>query len=511
MRVKVIAKLPNAPETPVPDYAIRPSSFVISVGTHAALIAALWSVRFTAEPVPRPVYDEFIKPNQHRIVLYDFRKPVPDVNSAKRLGRAKQPQGAELSRQTIIASSPKPKSRQVFISVPMPKVQLPRDIPAPIVVVQVATVSAPPPPPRPEPPKPKRFVPPPPSQPPPKLPASTPVLDTQVPALSNPVANPAPATPRLTFSEVAAPKPKQFVAPPLAQPPPKLPASAPLLDTQVPALSNPVANPAPATPGLTFSDVAAPPQKAPEAVKPKAGDAKTDLAMASLHPAPSADPPVPEGERPGKFSKAPTQGEAASGEPNGRAALTVPDLTIRNPPLEAAPKIATEEIRYAERVRSVPVSTLSVPLRPSSRMIPAAMDALFKGRNVYTMVIPMEHIPAYTGDWILWFANRGPKVEETPLVRAPVPLRKREPVDQAPANARTRQRIQFSATLRKDGRLDGITLLTKTSAAIQHAVFQDVTAWEFQPATSDGVAVDVDVVLEIPFSLPLALASNSPQ
>jgi hypothetical protein len=458
MRVKVIAKLPNAPETPVPDYAIRPSSFVISVGTHAALIAALWSVRFTAEPVPRPVYDEFIKPNQHRIVLYDFRKPVPDVNSAKRLGRAKQPQGAELSRQTIIASSPKPKSRQVFISVPMPKVQLPRDIPAPIVVVQVATVSAPPPPPRPEPPKPKRFVPPPPQQ--------------QAP---------------------------------------KLPASAPVLDTQVPALSNPVANPAPATPGLTFSDVAAPPQKAPEAVKPKAGDAKTDLAMASLHPAPSADTPVPVGDRPGKFSKAPTQGEAASGEPNGRAALTVPDLTIRNPLPETAPKIATEEIRYAERVRSVPVSTLSVPLRPSSRMIPAAMDALFKGRNVYTIVIPMEHIPAYTGDWILWFANRGPKVEETPLVRAPVPLRKREAVDQAPANARTRERIQFSATLRKDGKLDGITLLTKTTAAIQHAVFQDVTAWEFQPATSDGVAVDVDVVLEIPFSLPLALASNSSQ
>lgn len=456
MRVRVIARL--VPDAPVPAYTIRPSSISISVGIHAALITALWFVKFPATQVQRPVYDEFIKPNEHKILLYDFRRNVPDVNPAKQIGQAKQPRGAELSRQTIIASSPKPKSREVFISVPVPKIQIPQDIPAPLMVVRMATVSAPPPPPKPAPPKPRQFVPPKPSEQPPKLPMRTPVLDTQVPAL------PSPTIPTLAV-----------------------------------------------TPRITFSEVAAPPQKAPESTKSKVGNATTDLAVASLHPAESPDTPVPNGERPGKFSKAPTQGEVASGEPNGRAGLTVPDLTVRNPLPEAPPKVATEEIRYAERVRSVPVSTLSVPLRPSSRMIPAALDALFKGRNVYTIVIPMEHIPAYTGDWILWFADRGAKEGDTPVMRAPVPLRKLEAVDQAPPNARTRERIQFTAILGKNGRLDRIALLTKATPAVQHAVFQDVTAWEFQPATSDGVAVDIDVVLEIPFSLPTVLARNSPQ
>jgi hypothetical protein len=39
-------------------------------------------------------------------------------------------------------------------------------------------------------------------------------------------------------------------------------------------------------------------------------------------------------------------------------------------------------------------------------------------------------------------------------------------------------------------------------------VIQDLASWEFKPATRDGAAVDVDVVLEIPFSLPPEIASH---
>jgi hypothetical protein len=457
MRVKLKAAV-SGEGLCAPDYPIRARSFVFSVATHALIVGWLLTVRFPlTAPTETPVQEAFFRPNEHKILLYDFRRRVPDVNPVRKLGRAKQPQGAELSRQTIIASSPKPKSTQVLISVPVPKLQIPQDIPAPLMVLQMAAVAPPPPPP--EPPKPKQFVPPKPSQQTPKLPMQTPVLDaTQAPSLSSPLASSAPPVPRIALTQVAVPQPK-----------------------------------------------------APEAPTPKTGDAKAELAVASLHPAESLDTPVPNGERQARFSKAPAQGEPASGEPNGRVALAVPDLTVRNPLPETAPKIAVEEILYAERVRGVPVSTLSVPLRPSSRMIPAAVDAQFKGRNVYTIVIPMERIPEYTGDWILWFADRGSKAGETPVMRAPVPLRKLAAVDQTPANLRTRERIQFSAILGKNGRLDRITILTRTTTAVQHAVFQDVTAWEFQPATSDGVAVDVDVMVEIPFSLPPALASNSSQ
>lgn len=254
--------------------------------------------------------------------------------------------------------------------------------------------------------------------------------------------------------------------------------------------------------------ISASPKSAPETPIPHPGNDRADIAVAALHPTENPDTPIPVGDRPGQFSKAPERGEAASGDDNNRAALTVPDLTIRNAKPEAIPPIATEEILYTQRVRSVSAATLSVPLRPGSRMIPAGVDAHFKGRNVYTIVIPMEHMSAYAGDWILWFAERDSKAGETPVMRAPVPFRKVEPVDQAPPNERTSERIQFSATLGKNGRLNGIALLTKASAGVQHAVLEDVTSWEFQPATSDGAAVEVDVVLEIPFNLPIAIAKG---
>jgi len=135
-------------------------------------------------------------------------------------------------------------------------------------------------------------------------------------------------------------------------------------------------------------------------------------------------------------------------------------------------------------------------------MIPQSVDARFRGRNVYTIVIPMEHMPAYSGDWIMWFADRESKPGETPVVRAPIPFQKLEPVDQTATN-RTGARIQFAAILRKDGKLDGTTLVTQANPAVTRAVFEDVTAWEFRPASRDGVPVDVDVVIEIPFRLPV--------
>lgn len=143
-------------------------------------------------------------------------------------------------------------------------------------------------------------------------------------------------------------------------------------------------------------------------------------------------------------------------------------------------------------------------------MIPQAVDVQFQGRNVYTIVIPMEHMPAYAGDWIMWFAERDTKLGETPVMRAPVPFRKLEAVDEQSASARIGQRIQLAATLDKNGKLDGVTLMSTTTPSVQRAVFQDINSWEFQPATRNGAPVDVDVYLEIPFSLPAAVARGAP-
>jgi TonB family protein len=166
-------------------------------------------------------------------------------------------------------------------------------------------------------------------------------------------------------------------------------------------------------------------------------------------------------------------------------------------------------ILYLDRVRGIPVTGLSVPLRPSTRTIPAAIDARFRGRNVYTTVIPIENLPAYTGDWILWFAEPEAKPGETPLVRAPIPFRKVEPVTDPPPANQAGRRVQVAATLDKNGKLKKVSVVTAPVPGLAEAVMTDVTSWEFKPATRNGVAVEVEVVIEIPFNGPRVLTNNT--
>jgi hypothetical protein len=123
-------------------------------------------------------------------------------------------------------------------------------------------------------------------------------------------------------------------------------------------------------------------------------------------------------------------------------------------------------------------------------------------------VVPIENLPAYSGDWILWFAERQPVPGESPVMRAPLPYRKLEPADQKPAGTSSTERVQASAILQKDGKLATIALSTKAGPDVAEAMRGDLEAWEFKPATRDGVPIDVEVVLEITFNFPLAVAKQ---
>jgi len=433
---------------PLPDYPLRPTSFVASLCVHGSIIAGLaFLSAIDVTPSARPVYDEFIKPHEQHIRFYDFRQ-IPEVAPQNKAEHLETPRGRERSKQIVIATSPKPKSTQQFITVPAPVIEIHQDIPVPMMVAKLDTKVAPPP----EQPKPRNFVPPPPAKREPALPIPTPVV-------------------------------------------------------AAPAIAMTVSAPPPPVPSLSLAAVPAPPRPAPEAPTASAGNANADVAVASLHATENLEATVPNGSRPAEFSKAPSIGPTTRGGTS--AAVVVPDLTIKQPKAEEIPPLPTHQILYADIVRNIPSATLSAPLRPSSRSIPQNLNTRFTGRNVYTMVIAMENLVEYSGDWILWFADRQEKPGGTPLVRAPVPLRKLEVIDHAPPSGRMGARIQIAAVLHKNGKLDGVTFLTDTAPGVQRAVLQDVTAWEFQPATRDGASLEVDVVLEIPFSLPMAIAKGA--
>ncbi len=472
MLIRIRVPFRAAHETPLMPpaaYPIRPASLVISLGIHGIAVLCLLSASPQGADSRTPIMDELVQLKTHKIIYYDFRRKPPDVEPLKRLGNSPRPRGVVLSKQAVIATSPKPKSTQQMIWIPAPKIQIQQDVPLPNLIAR---------------------------------------MKTSLPSL---LAMPTPAPPE--------PKPvRRFVPPSASLRQPKLP-----LPTQVSELpaapsigSQAMPNPLPPATAMSsiLPGVALPTSIAPVSPVANAGNAKADIAIASLHPAENASAAVPDGGRPGRFSKAPDKGAPATGELGKSGAVNVPDLTIRDDktkPVKALPEpIRTKVVLYTERVRSIPFSTLSVPLRPSSRTIPTNVDARFQGRNVYTMVVPIENLPAYGGDWIVWFAERQSVPGNTPLMRAPLPFRKMEPIDQAPFSNSAQARVQISAVLDKDGRLDNLVILTRPLTISEQVVIQDLASWEFKPAMRDGIPIDVEVVIEIPFSLPTAVAKRAP-
>src|ERR1019366_10013675 len=100
-------------------------------------------------------------------------------------------------------------------------------------------------------------------------------------------------------------------------------------------------------------------------------------------------------------------------------------------------------VLYSEKVRLGMPSTFAAPLRPGARSLPRAVELRFQGRVVFTFVLPIENFPSYTGDWILWYAERAQDPSTSPAaVKAPIPYRKLEAVGQPTLAGKNEARIQ---------------------------------------------------------------------
>jgi hypothetical protein len=490
-------------------YHIHPSSFVFSILFHVVVVTGLLLLP-TFEPedqthsIDKPIYTQIIKPQEQKIVWYSPpKKKLPDVTAQERIGTFPTPRAPKKSAVAIIATAPKPKSVKQFIWQPVPKVEIHQDLPAPNLIARAAmAIPAPPPPPE---PKPKIDKP------------DTAGVKAQQPNISPPAPNGDVNKAEQTNTQpVEIPKPrKNFVPPPPSQRPAR--AVIPVQTADVPVPDSNITGAATARAALpdgigapSFSKGAPPPPNAPPGPTNAAGNGKVDIAVVGLNPNDKGK--VPDGSRPGQFAQAPAVGEIATGEVSG--GIGVPNLTIHDdrkpvppPPVDPPRKV----VLYADRLRSLPISTLSVPLRPASRSIPASIEGRFQGRNVYTMVIPIENLAEYSTDWIIWFAEREPRpgAGEVLNMRAPIPLRKFESVEPVPPGARTELRVQLAGVISKEGKLQVRALLRNLSPALESAVLRDVGSWEFKPATRDGAPIDIDVVIEIPFSLPPQVAQSS--
>lgn len=434
-------------------YPLRWGSFFGSFGLHWLLIGVMVFLVTQHRILETTLYYEPAQPPERKTLYFDVRYQLPEVTSAKKLSTA-DPRGAEVSKHTVVATSPSANSNQQIILQPMPLPELPKDVVTPDFTARLNVELPPPPKPAPK----RSFIPPPVERP--QQPAAISTID---------IPNAPPSTTLSSSSSV-------------------------LINTQLPSAPSPPSVPSPSK----------------EPPVGSVGNASADVTVANLR-SNEAKAENPAGSRSGQFSKAPVQGVASGGSANS-GAVQMANLDVRSEKAKTGP--AQQDLNrrtpilYAQRVRSVSLSTLSVPLRPSSRTIPRMVNARFVGRNVYTIVVPIENLPSYVGDWIVWFAEREPLVGETPAMRAPMPFRKLELVEPVDSTSPV-QRVQVAAVIEKNGKLNPISVMTVLTPMVQKAILQDLTSWEFQPATRNGTPIDIEIVIEVSLRLPVAVAQSA--
>jgi TonB family protein len=480
--VSLLSLFRFAPLEPASRASWRWKGFVLSAFLHAAIAGCVpWLgghlhgeaayPRLTVVMLPKE------KSGPDKIVWFPRAAAIPDVAPAQPFGPAKTPQGIrDPAGQTLIAHSAEPKSTRQFIWQPEHPQPLPNDVPTPNLVTLAEGAPALPKAPL------KAFVPPP--APKPKSDAK-PVPDILPPPDSTRGALRADSTLQQLIQQiptsVAKPAPKLFVPPSQKSAPAAGPAQLPEAPS-VPSRVGPQSGGSGGSAGSSLQAV-----------------------VAGLNPAAG---PLPEGSRGAEFARAPVAGTPSSGSPAKPGTPSVPGLVAHNangkpPPEATAPagsakvpeRFLVKETNYAAFNR-----TLSVPLRPSSRVIPATVEAQFANRNVYTLVIPKPDLPEYSDDWVLWFSERQSGDMMAPRISAPVPARKYSLVGGAPVANSANGTLQLAAVVERSGRISAARILRGTAGdAFRRRALEELQTWEFQPALRNGEAIEVDIVLEISF------------
>ncbi len=523
----------------------RLPAFLLSLGIHITGILTLVSASRNAwlEPKPAPIRQR-IAAERRRIIWYTRPVDLPPVAPTERRREGK-PKLVHPAAQEIRADDPDPESRRQKILQSPPEIRLEADQALPNVVAWEPVQ---------KPEAKRRFepAPPPVERPQPKA------IEGQAPEVAAaPAVDPAKAVaplpeverPRFVVPEREARRPAgpravaAEAAPEVATGPAVNAALAvqPLPELARPKFVLPV-RAAPKTAGAravgageAAPQVATGPagnaaqalQPLPEVARPRfvlpekgtrrgaaprpvtAGEAAPDLARAGggtpeaagatvivgLDPAHVAVKPPP-GNRSAAFAAGPEAGNGNGGDAKTETAeLRVPNLSIAPAPAAVRPRLPVEE-KAAFR-RQLLASTALV--RAAAK--PAGVDPVLRGSSIYTMTVDMPNITSYEGSWVVRFTELGGSSREDILI-PPLAVRKVDPVYNPDAAAEgVEGKVVLYAVIRKDGRVEQVRLVQGIDERLDASAAAAFAKWEFQPATKNGVPVDLEAVVNIPFRL----------
>ncbi len=264
------------------------------------------------------------------------------------------------------------------------------------------------------------------------------------------------------------------------------------------------------------------------------------LIALNLHPAVGAPPDPPAGKRRGTFAATPEGHGGASGTPgaptraiaptagsNGSASTgdRIPSSTKASDSLPAGLYVGTPSTKPAAvagnpagkpvndsvnpnlmaSVRPPRVSS-NRPMQPEdSAKLSEAERTVFGGRRFYSVMLNMPNLNSGGGSWVIRFAElnheSGPR-DSSPASELSQPMATRE-VDPAYPTQLMRQNVGGTviryAVIHADGSVGNVRVLRSADERLDRFASEAVSQWKFEPATKNGVPVDVEATFKIPF------------
>ncbi len=533
------------------------SRFLQSAVYHGLAGAAVIGLGHLFAMQPRVVVQPSFDHSQ--VVYYQAAEYLPALDTRPQSPSPAKKADPELSKQQIISVPPEADNPSQTIVAP-PKIRLKRNVALPNIVAWADTAQ-----------KPRLAIPDSPLTPASDITRLAPKLDSSVvtpppdaarlahrrnsPELQNSIVAP---PPDLQASNAHAAMPG--LQPELIAPPPAVDAASVRRLGDISIAPSSVIAPAPQLPvaaqrtvpggGIVGSVrpqvVPPPPSLAASGSTGASAGSPGRLIALNLHPAVGGPPDPPAGNRRGSFAATPEGHAGASGSPgtstgtagsaagsrgnapagsgtSSSAKSNLPSgLYVGTPPAKPAattgdpaakPSTQTVNPNLIASVRP-PRVTATRPMQPeSSSKLTEAERTVFAGRKFYSVTLNMPNLNSGGGSWVIRFAELNH--DSTPQANAPAPdlsqpMATRK-VDPAYPLQLMRQNVSGTvilyAVIHADGSVGSVRILRGVDERLDHFASDAVSQWKFDPATKNGVPVDVEATFQIPFK-PTRFGTN---
>lgn len=232
------------------------------------------------------------------------------------------------------------------------------------------------------------------------------------------------------------------------------------------------------------------------------------LLALNVHPLPpSGAVTIPEGNRKGEFAAGPDGHAGASGAPETRAGSPSSSEHSGGGSGPAGVLVDAPPTKAGKAAAAAPPLPPAVALHAgagsagANATAPDSIDSqIFGSRRRYSMHLSMPNVNSAMGSWTVRFAELDADPAERSDLTAPEAIRKVDPA--YPANL-MREQIEgvvvLHAIIRRDGSVGDVRILEGFYEQLDENARVALEQWRFRPGTKNGVPVDVEAVIRVPF------------